>query len=113
MAKEHPLERPLKKSEFAIICATRQAEKGWRDLKATQRNALVDAWDFLARTPLEVTPTNYPLKGDLATVTRNGARHQRWQHKPTVGGGARIWFYVVGQSVYLEDVHTHHPNETK
>lgn len=38
---------------------------------------------------------------------------QRWQHKPSRGDGARIWFYVVDQIVNLEQVHTSHPNETK
>ncbi len=28
-------------------------------------------------------------------------------------GTARIWFYVEGRIVYLEQVHTSHPNETK
>lgn len=113
MAKEKPVPRPIKKSEYTIICASRQAEKGWRDLQATRRNTLADAWDFLTRTPRAVTPTNYPLKGELATVSRDGEQHERWQHKPTVGGTARIWFYVKGNTVFLETVHTAHPNETK
>ncbi|WP_022879166.1 hypothetical protein [Microbacterium sp. B19] len=113
MAKEEPVSRPIKKSEFTIVCASRQAEKGWQDLRATQRNALADAWDFLTRTPHLVTPTNYPLKGELRTVTRAGKTHERWQHKPTLGGSARIWFYVEGDRVYLEDVSTAHPNATK
>jgi hypothetical protein len=46
-------------------------------------------------------------------VTRNGSTHDRWQHKPTAKGDARIWFYVADQVVYLEQVHTNHPNETK
>jgi hypothetical protein len=74
---------------------------------------MADAWDFLTRTPQLVTPTNYPLKGELGTITRNGGAHQRWQHKPTLQGGARIWFYIHDQVVYLEEVHTHHPNATK
>jgi hypothetical protein len=113
VAKEQPVPRPIKKSEFTIVCASRQAAKGWQDLKATHRNSLADAWDFLTRTPLQVTPTNYPLKGDLGKVTRDGKTHERWQHKPTEGGSARIWFYVNGDCVYLEDVHTAHPNATK
>lgn len=83
------------------------------DLRATTRNTLVDAWDFLTRTPQLRTPTNYPLRGELGTVSHNGSTHERWQHKPTLKGDARIWFFVVEQVVYLEQVHTHHPNETK
>jgi len=49
----------------------------------------------------------------LGLVTHNGSTYERWQHKPTLKGNARIWFFVVEQVVYLEQVHTHHPNETK
>ena len=107
---EYELERS---TEFEIEFGTRSAEKGWADLKATIRGALADSWDFLTRTPTLVTPTNYRLKGALATVTRDGATFQRWQHKPTLKGDARIWFYVDGQKVILEEVHTNHPNATK
>lgn len=113
MAKNVKVERPTKKSEYEIRFGTVQAQKGWRDLCATIRNPMVEAWDFLTRTPLERTPTNYPLKGELGTITRDGRTHERWQHKPTMGGTARIWFYVDSQVVYLEQVHTHHPNDTK
>ncbi len=43
----------LKKVEFEIQFGTSQAEKGWKDLLATKLNSVVDAWDFLTRTPLE------------------------------------------------------------
>jgi hypothetical protein len=111
--KEAKVERPTKKSEYEIRFASVQAQRGWSDLRATSRNVLVDAWDFLTRTPLDVTPTNYPLKGELGIVLRGGAEHVRWQLKPSRQGDARIWFYVSGQVVYLERVHTHHPNPTK
>lgn len=107
------VERPTKKSEYELQFAAAGAKKGWRDLQGTIRNALAETWDFLTRTPLEVTPTNYPLKGELATIVRSGRQHQRWQHKPTARGDARIWFYVDGRTVYLEQVHTKHPNQTK
>jgi hypothetical protein len=89
------------------------SQRGWTDLCATIRNSTTNAWDFLTRTPLMVTPTNYPLKGELGTITRDGIAHTRWQHKPTLKGDARIWFYVQDQVVYLEQVHTTHPNATK
>lgn len=113
MAKEKQVQRPIKKTEYVIIFASRQSELGWRDLCATQRNVMVETWDFLTRTPQQETATNYPLKGRYEKLTRDGFSHTRWQHKPTLKGSARIWFYVEGQKVYLEDVHTHHPNETK
>lgn len=109
--RQEPVVRPRKKVEYQICFATRQAQKGWTDLLATTRNAVVDAWDFLTRTPLASSESNHPMKGELATVTRDGRAHQRWQHE--LPGGARIWFYVEDGVVHLVDVHTHHPNQTK
>lgn len=111
--RDETVPRPTKRSEYAIKFASTGAQKGWRDLKATIRGPLADAWDFLTRTPTRETPTNYPLRGKLARVTRDGQNHDRWQHKPTSKGDARIWFYVQDQTVFLEQVHTKHPNETK
>lgn len=113
MARQSKVHRPTKRSEYEICFASRQAQKGWSDLKATIRNSLVDSWDFLTQTPNEVTPVNYPLRGQLAHIVRDGDRFERWQHKPTLKGDARIWFYVSDGVVYLEQVHTHHPNQTK
>lgn len=111
MIKKDSVPRPLKKSEFEIRYGTAQARKGWRDLVATQRAAMVEAWDFLTRHPHHQTAKNHPMKGDLATVVREGAAYERWQHE--LAGGARIWFYVEDRIVYLVDVHTHHPHQTK
>lgn len=105
--------RPAKKIEYEIRFATAEARKGWRDLVATIRNPMSEAWDFLTRTPLQTTPTNYRLKGELGTVLRGGTAHERWQHKPTAKGTARIWFYVDERTVYLEQIHTSRPNQTK
>lgn len=46
-------------------------------------------------------------------ILRGGATHDRWQHKPTMTGSARIWLYVDGRTVLREQVHSGHPNETK
>lgn len=113
MAKHTRVERPTKKSEYELRFSSTDAQKGWRELVATTRGPLADTWDFLTGTPLDVTPTNYPLKGELGTIRRGGADHDRWQHKPTARGDARIWFYVESTVVYLEQVHTRHPNQTK
>lgn len=110
-AKRSGVPRPLKKAEFEIQFGTSQAEKGWKDLLATTRNSVVDAWDFLAKTPLEESEKNHQLKGELSTLTHRGGTFGRWQHE--LPGGARLWFYVDGQTVCLVDVHTHHPNATK
>lgn len=82
MARNDRVTRPTKKGEYELRFATRQAEK------------------------------NYPLRGDLATVIDGGEECQRWQHKPTARGDARIWFFVRKKTVYLEAVHTHHPHQT-
>jgi hypothetical protein len=103
--------RPLKKSEFELRFATAQAAKGWRDLLATYRNSTVDAWDYLTSTPFAESSRHHRLKGELAHVNRDGQTHERWQHE--MPGGARIWFYVDGSYVFLVDVHTRHPNQTK
>lgn len=113
MPKESVVPRPPKKSEYVVKYATAQAEKGRRDLVATVRNPMSETWDFLTRTPLTITATNYPLEGSLGVITRGGRTFRRWQHKPTLKGTARVWFYVDGDTVYLEQVHTAHPNETK
>lgn len=113
MAKSEKVERPTKKSEYEIRFASIQAKRGWIDLKATARNPLVDAWDFLTKTPQLTTPASYRLRGGLGLVTRGGTTHERWQHKPTLKGDARIWFYIVEHVVWLEQVHTSHPHETK
>lgn len=105
--------RPPKKVEYEIRFATAEAQKGWRDLVATVRNPMADTWDFLTRAPLTTTPTNYRLKGQLGHLSRGGTTHERWQHKPTAKGTARIWYFVVDKTVFLEQVHTSHPNETK
>lgn len=101
--------RPPRKTEYEIRFAAAGAQKGWQDLVATIRNQMADAWDFLTQTPSLITPTNYPLNGDLSFIQRDGVAHQRWQHKPTLKGTARIWFYIEGHVVHLEQVHTSHP----
>ena len=113
MARGDRVERPPRRGEFELRFASKGAQKGWTDLVATQRNAMVEAWEFLTSTPLTATPQNYPLKGALGSVVRDGVAHARWQYKPTSQGDARIWFYVVEGVVYLEAVHTRHPNATK
>lgn len=111
MAKASAVPRPRRKLEYEIRFGSSAASKGWTDLKATQLNALTDAWEFLTKTPLEHTSRNHPLKGSLQHVSRDGVQHERWQYELT--GGARIWFYVEDGIVWLERVATKHPNETK
>lgn len=111
MARKSRVERPTKSYEYEIVIATREAEVGWRDLKSTQRNVLADAWDYLTRHPLDANPTAHPLRGELGTIHRAGDSHARWQYE--LSGGARIWYFVVDRIVNIEQVHTHHPNQTK
>lgn len=86
--------RPPKKIEYEIRFATADAQKGWRDLVTTIRNPMTGTWDFLTRTPLSATPTNYRLKGEFGVVERGGTTHERWQHKSNretrEGSGSRM-----------------------
>jgi len=111
--KETPVPRPAKKSEYVLKYATKQSEKGWRDLVATIRNPMSETWDFLTRTPDDDADQLPAQRGHWPRFTRGGRAFQRWQHKPTRKGTARVWFYVDGSTVYLEQVHTAHPNEPK
>ena len=111
--KEERVERPLRKSEFEIYFDTRSAMQGWRDFVATRRNEAVVAWDFFTSNPLEQTHNNYQLKSNLAFLIRAGESFERWQYKPSSTSDIRIWFYVKQNRVLLEQVHTHHPNQTK
>lgn len=115
MAKISRVERPLRKSEYEIVYASSHAQKGWRDLKATIPGPLVETWEWLTKTPLETSPSNYCLRGELGKLTYQGKDYDRWQHKPTLKGSARVWFFVdeSARRVYLEKVFTSHPNETK
>ena len=109
--KASAVPRPRKKAEFEIRLVTQQASKGWQDLLATTRNAVVDAWDLLSKSPAQESPRNHRLKAQLATITHDGQTHDRWQHE--LPGGARIWFFIDGLTVNVIAVHTHHPNQTK
>jgi len=114
MPRQDKVPRPTKAQEYEIYFASSQAEKGWRDLKATTANALADCWDALTKDPLRNDQQCHPLRDDLGIVTVKGAAHVRRQYE--LPGGARIWYYVTEskpKSVYLLDVHTRHPNQTK
>ncbi len=111
MAKEERVQRPIKASEYEIRCASVGAQRGWRDLLGVQKNALTDAWDELTREPLTSHEKKHPMRDKLQFVRRNGHTHERWQL--SLAGGARVWYYVSGRIVYLEQVHTQHPNKTK
>lgn len=110
MPKNPEAERPTEKSEHEIRFASAQTQRGWLNLESTIKDPLADDWDFLTGTPLAVTSTNYHFRGEHAVTTRKGSIYDRWQYKPTLKGDARIGFYVEGSVVYLEQVHTKHPN---
>ncbi|KAB1642140.1 hypothetical protein F8O05_09950 [Gulosibacter chungangensis] len=65
-------------------------------------------------------------RGGFSRGNRDPSRTDRCRARPGAGSrcdcelapelrgdGARIWFFVEGQTVFLEQVHTSHPNETK
>lgn len=109
--REEQIPRPLRAAEWKLVYATTAAKKGWIDLLATQRNAVVEAWERLTADPLSIDGTCHPLKGELATVSRSGRAHDQWQYE--LKGGARIWFYVEERTVHIVRVFTAHPNQTK
>jgi hypothetical protein len=111
VAKRDAVPRPRKRVEFEILFVTSHAHRGCLDLLANQRNAVVDAWDRLTKTPRLIDPKCCRLKGELASVVREGVAHDQWQLE--LHGGARIWYYIEEQTVNVVAVHTRHPNQTK
>ena len=105
--------RPVRATEYTIVLATRSAEQGWRDVVATQRNAVVAAWERLTADPLTEDLECHALRGELGVVRHSGQDWTRRQFE--LKRGARIWFTVDQQQrlVQVLDVHTHHPNQTK
>ena len=110
--------RPHRKSDYRIKLISGQAQKGWRDLRATALNAATKAWHHLTETPTDQSDICYPLKDKFEFLTFEGIKYQRWQYKPTDGG--RIWYAVIPATrnpekvgiIAVERVHTGHPNET-
>lgn len=115
---QRSVDRPLKRAEYTIAFATRQAEEGWRNCLATARNATVDAWDRLTAAPTSEDERLYRLKDDYATGTFKGRTFERYQYKITDGG--RIWYFVeptpgekTAGRVLLERCETGHPKGTE
>lgn len=111
--------RPQKAAEYDIVYGNNSAQKGWNDLKATSRNALVDAWDYLTRHPDQYDENRcYQFKGELSTITANGTELPQWQYKVT--NGARIRYAIQTsqkgskgpRQVILIRVDSGHPNDT-
>ena len=113
MRIDNPVPRPLKKSEYKIYFESSKVTKAWVDLLAVRRSDISEAWDFLTRTPLTVTPLAHPMRGDFELLVANGFHHQRWQLKLSATDGSRIWYFVEDKSVYIEKIFTAHPNLTK
>ena len=113
MGIDEPVPRPLKKSEYKIYFESSKVRRVWVDLLAVRRSDLSQAWDYLTRNPLKVTPLSYPMRKDFGLLTAHGVSHQRWQLKLSATDGSRIWYFVDGQSVFIERIFTAHPNETK
>jgi hypothetical protein len=110
---DEPVPRPLKKSEFKIYFESNKIRKAWVDLLAVRRSDLSEAWDFLTRNPLKVTSLSHPMRAEFGILVAHGVSHQRWQLKLSTTDGSRIWYFVDGQSVFIEKIFTAHPNETK
>ena len=114
-----PVPRPIKGTEYEIFFGSAAAQRGWTDLKASAKNALADAFDYLTAHPAKYDPDRcYRLRGDLETVLVNGEALPQWQYKVT--DGARLWYAVHEPNakakepgrVYITRAATGHPNET-
>ncbi|ROP72459.1 hypothetical protein [Curtobacterium sp. PhB115] len=105
--------RPVRSTEFTIVFGTRSAEQGWRDVLATQRNAVAAAWDRLTVDPETEDLACHALRGELGVVRHSGRDWTRRQFE--LKRGARIWYTVddADRVVFITDVHTRHPNQTK
>jgi hypothetical protein len=118
VSKESVVPRPLKRAEYLLVFITSQAEKGWVDCLATARNAAVDAWECLTKTPDLESQRLYRLKGDFATGVYRGVTYDRYQYKITDGG--RLWYFIErtpknkksAGRVLIERCSTAHPKET-
>jgi hypothetical protein len=53
------------------------------------------------------------LEGKLATVEFEGMLYQRYQLKLSLTHGSRIWCFIIGNQVLIDEVFTSHPNQTK
>jgi hypothetical protein len=113
VARENPVPRPTAKSEYKIFFGSRKAEKAWGDLVAVRRTDLIKAWEYLAQSPLQSSNQAGPMKDELRFVHFEGKLHERWQLKPSLTAGARIWYFVYEGQVIIERVFTAHPNQTK
>jgi hypothetical protein len=111
--------RPAKVIEYEIIFGSNAAQRGWTDLRATAKNALTDAWDYLTAHPTRYDADRcYRLKGDLGETVIDGTRLPQWQYK--ISDGARLWYAVAepdGKAerpgrVYITNSAPGHPNET-
>ena len=100
--------RPPKKTDYGIWFATRQDEEGWSDLLATKLNSLVDACEYLTKTPLETSEKNHPMPDELRFVLRGGRTFDHWRHD--LPGGARTWSSIDQHIGHIFEVHAGHSN---
>jgi hypothetical protein len=114
-----PVPRPTKGTEYEIFFGNAAASRGWTDLKASAKNALADAYDYLTIHPAEYDSSRcYQLRGDLAIVLVDGSALPQWQYKVT--DGARIWYAIDEPKtatkspgrVIITRAAVGHPNET-
>jgi hypothetical protein len=113
LRNRRPVPRPYRKSDFEIFFTSPKTEKKWNDLFASRRNDLTSAWEFLTNSPTRETPLFDELDGNLATVEFEGMLYQRYQLKLSLTHGSRIWYFIVGSHLFIDEVFTSHPNQTK
>ena len=96
--RERPaVARPLRTSEFQVLCQGKQVLDDWNELVSSSRNAMIEAWEALANHPVQESPRQYQLRGDEAARMLDGVPWPQWQYKVT--DGARILYLVDTQPV--------------
>jgi hypothetical protein len=53
------------------------------------------------------------MRGKLALVEFEGMLYQRYQLKLSLSDGSRIWYFIIGNQVLIDEIFTSHPNQTK
>lgn len=105
--------RPPKKIEYEIRYATADAAKGWQGPRCNDPQSASRGLGLSDANPPGQDTNQLPAARRTRHDHPRGQNPRALQHKPTLQGTARIWFFVEDRTVYLEQVHTSHPNETK
>jgi len=97
---------------WTLRFADDKTAKGWRDIKATARNNLAEAWVWLTNDPRHHTSRQHQLRSDLATGVMDGKTLEQWQYEVTSGGRLRYLIDDATKTVWLVQAKAGHPKDT-